>query len=75
MNASNILERRIAAKVSPPPQRGPHHEICDPLLRKTIRQLNAIGEFRTDVIEATYDRRCRARANAHIHSLKTARAA
>ena len=64
MNASNILERRIAAKVSPPPQRGPHHEICDAICHEAeaADELLSVEEFR-------------ARANAHIHALKAAKAA
>lgn len=46
------------------PQRGPHHEICDAICHEAEADFTflTVSEFR-------------ARANAHIHALKAAKAA
>ena len=63
MTDLRILRSKVA-KVAPPVQRGPHHEICDAICHEAeaADELLSVEEFR-------------ARANAHIHALKTARAA
>lgn len=56
--------RRDRAKVAAPLQRGPYAEICDAICHEAeaADELLSVEEFR-------------ARANAHIHALKAAKAA
>lgn len=63
-NASHRYKLLESGKVAAPIQRGPHHEICDAICHEAeaADELLSVEVFR-------------ARANAHIHALKTARAA
>lgn len=63
MTDLRILRSKVA-KVAPPVQRGPHHEICDAICHEAEADFTflTVSEFR-------------ARANAHIHALKAAKAA
>jgi hypothetical protein len=63
-NASLQTLTRKPPSGSTQPQRGPHHEICDAICHEAeaADELLSVEEFR-------------ARANAHIHALKAAKAA
>ena len=63
-NASYRYKLLESGKVAAPIQRGPHHEICDAICHEAeaADELLSVEVFR-------------ARANAHIHALKAAKAA